>query len=361
MFARTNRVIVLRRKVGASNALEFTSTAFSCRRIITPVQSDLSRGRFFINIDLSKRRSFSSSGTSEDKTSTDADASPPPEPNLMQKKAIFIAAAVPMMGFGIMDNTVMILAGDFIDQTIGVKLGLATMVAAACGQVCSDFAGVCFGGVIDTAAAKMGLPVPDVTRAQWQMTSVKRVTTAGAACGVVFGCCLGMIPLLFMDLSAKERAKREAELDTIFRTVMYEGSETIGAERSSLFLVDETGKELWSRAAVGVKGQIRVPIPNSLVGSCAAERTSIIVEDAYKDPRFNPDSDKMTGFHTKSVMCVPVLHSDVLGNNEDSKGNLLAVVQFVNKKGGGLWTEEDKHYASMLARHVGIFLEQVDS
>lgn len=36
---------------------------------------------------------------------------------------------------GIMDNFVMISAGDLIDSTLGVKLGLATLTAAACGQV----------------------------------------------------------------------------------------------------------------------------------------------------------------------------------------------------------------------------------
>ena len=51
---------------------------------------------------------------------------------------------------------VMIQAGDLIDNTIGVRFGLATLAAAACGQVCSDFSGVCFGGVIDAAAAKLG-------------------------------------------------------------------------------------------------------------------------------------------------------------------------------------------------------------
>lgn len=36
---------------------------------------------------------------------------------------------------GIMDNFVMISAGDLIDNTLGVKFGLATLTAAACGQV----------------------------------------------------------------------------------------------------------------------------------------------------------------------------------------------------------------------------------
>lgn len=40
-----------------------------------------------------------------------------------------------MVGFGFMDNLVMIQAGDMIDSTIGVTLGLSTLTAAAFGQV----------------------------------------------------------------------------------------------------------------------------------------------------------------------------------------------------------------------------------
>jgi hypothetical protein len=50
--------------------------------------------------------------------------------------------------FGLMDNLVMLSCGDLIDQSFGVKFGLATLTAAACGQVVSDVCGVCFGGVV---------------------------------------------------------------------------------------------------------------------------------------------------------------------------------------------------------------------
>ena len=47
--------------------------------------------------------------------------------------------AVPMFGFGVMDNLVMIQAGEAIDASIGVTFGLATMTSAAMGQIVSEF------------------------------------------------------------------------------------------------------------------------------------------------------------------------------------------------------------------------------
>lgn len=59
-------------------------------------------------------------------------------PSFHQLKALFVSSAIPMVGFGFMDNFIMIQAGGYIDATLGVKFGLATMTAAAMGQVVSD-------------------------------------------------------------------------------------------------------------------------------------------------------------------------------------------------------------------------------
>ncbi|KAJ1472793.1 hypothetical protein T484DRAFT_1838987 [Baffinella frigidus] len=67
----------------------------------------------------------------------------------VQKRLLFIQAAVPMIGFGFMDNMVMIFMGDLIDSTLGVTFGLSTLTAAGFGQIFSDVSGVCFGGTVE--------------------------------------------------------------------------------------------------------------------------------------------------------------------------------------------------------------------
>jgi len=112
---------------------------------------------------------------------------------------------VPMIGFGFMDNTVMIHAGHAIDLTLGVTFGLSTMAAAACGQICSDVAGVSFGGVIEAAARALGLPLPGFTEAQMARADVKRIGIFGGVVGVFLGCSLGLCNLLLIDSEKKER------------------------------------------------------------------------------------------------------------------------------------------------------------
>eukprot|EP00471_Norrisiella_sphaerica_P009033 CAMPEP_0184504108 /NCGR_PEP_ID=MMETSP0113_2-20130426/52286_1 /TAXON_ID=91329 /ORGANISM="Norrisiella sphaerica, Strain BC52" /LENGTH=396 /DNA_ID=CAMNT_0026893725 /DNA_START=585 /DNA_END=1775 /DNA_ORIENTATION=- len=162
-----------------------------------------------------------------------------------------INCAIPMIGFGFMDNMVMIQAGDFIDNHIGVAFGLTTLTAAAFGQVCSDVSGVCFGGVIEEFAAKMGLPQSTLTKSQLNSKRVRLFSTACAAIGVVIGCLLGMISLLFMDLDRAERQKKAKKLGGLFDTLVRDGRRILGAQRCNLWLVTEDGEHLWSRAFTG--------------------------------------------------------------------------------------------------------------
>mmetsp|Transcript_16793 Transcript_16793/g.31820 ORF Transcript_16793/g.31820 Transcript_16793/m.31820 type:complete len:352 (+) Transcript_16793:78-1133(+) len=156
-----------------------------------------------------------------------------------------------MIGFGFMDNMVMIQAGDFIDNHIGVSFGLTTLTAAALGQVCSDVSGVCFGGVIESLAAKLGLPSSTLTNEQLSSKRMKLYSTGCAAIGVVIGCILGMISLLFMDLERAERQKKAKRLGGLFDTLVRDGRRILGAQRCNLWLVTEDGKHLWSRAFTG--------------------------------------------------------------------------------------------------------------
>eukprot|EP00386_Alphamonas_edax_P015261 GDKI01046646.1.p1 GENE.GDKI01046646.1~~GDKI01046646.1.p1 ORF type:complete len:241 (+),score=30.70 GDKI01046646.1:100-822(+) len=165
-------------------------------------------------------------------------------PSVMELKVHFYTAAVPMVGFGLMDNLVMIQAGELIDESIGVAFGLSTLTAAACGQIFSDMSGVCFGGVIDALASKLGLPQVHFTPQQAKMSIVKFVGTCGRAIGVFCGCLLGMSSLLFMDLDKTEMMKRRSELSVVINAVARQAERMINCS-CSVFLVEidnETGE-----------------------------------------------------------------------------------------------------------------------
>merc|ERR1712157_198509 len=108
--------------------------------------------------------------------------------------------------------------------------------------------GVCFGGVVDAAFARLGLPISDLTSGQLNLASVKTIRTVAMAIGVFSGCLLGMTSLLFMDLDKKERLKKQKALGTIFATLAEEGSDLCNVERCALYIVEDDAKHVWSAA-----------------------------------------------------------------------------------------------------------------
>jgi len=71
------------------------------------------------------------------------------KPTGLQLWRLFIVSAVPFIGFGFADNFIMIVAGDAIDNSIGLKMGLSTLAAAGIGNLISDVCGIGLGEVID--------------------------------------------------------------------------------------------------------------------------------------------------------------------------------------------------------------------
>lgn len=55
-------------------------------------------------------------------------------------------------------------AGEYIDMTMGIAMGISTMAAAALGNTISDVAGVGLGGFIESMAQRLGLPPSKLSR-----------------------------------------------------------------------------------------------------------------------------------------------------------------------------------------------------
>ena len=119
-------------------------------------------------------------------------------PNANQLGQVFLAQALPFIGFGFLDNLLMIIAGDYIDLTIGVALGISTMAAAGLGNALSDIAGVGSAYYVEQLAIKIGVKTPKLSLVQLQMSRTRWTMQIGRAFGVALGCLIGMFPLLFL-------------------------------------------------------------------------------------------------------------------------------------------------------------------
>ena len=92
----------------------------------------------------------------------------------------------------------------------------------------------------------------------------------------------------------------------------------IDVERSSIFLLDrETGQLFFARTLNELAPQIqRKPLDREagIVGHVIRERRPIIENDVRNSPYFSPEIDRITGLHTYSLLCVPLIaHNQTIG------------------------------------------------
>lgn len=156
------------------------------------------------------------------------------------------------------------------------------------------------------------------------------------------------------DLSDILKISRELvvvkDLDKLLDMIVAAVTRILDAERSSLFIVDPDKKELYTRIAQGENvGTIRIQMGQGIAGSVAVEGRTVNIPDAYADSRFNPEVDKRTGFHTRSILCMPL---------RDHTDRIVAVAQVLNKKNGKPFNYYDEYILDALGAQAGVVLEQ---
>jgi adenylate cyclase len=141
---------------------------------------------------------------------------------------------------------------------------------------------------------------------------------------------------------------QQLDRDALLPVIMSEITRTMDADRSTLFILDEKNGEIWSRMAQGDGvTEIRFPKDRGITGHVITTGESLNIKDAYRDPRFNPDVDKKTGYHTRTLLCIPV---------RNERGKIMGAIQVLNKK-VGVFTEEDEEFLQALGSQAAIALE----
>ncbi len=122
---------------------------------------------------------------------------------------------------------------------------------------------------------------------------------------------------------------------------------TLDAERATVFLVDETG-DLVSGALVASEiSGIRLKPGQGIAGWVAETGKVLNIKDAYRDKRFDPSTDRRTGFVTRSILCIPM---------KTYWGQIVGVIQVLNKR-DGYFTIEDSDILATISTQATISIE----
>uniref|UniRef100_A0AC34GU78 Transmembrane protein 65 n=1 Tax=Panagrolaimus sp. ES5 TaxID=591445 RepID=A0AC34GU78_9BILA len=121
---------------------------------------------------------------------------------------------IPFCGYGFLDNALMIVVGESVDRTIGLYVGISIMGAAALGNIVSSLFGLGLVHYVERLLFRyFNLRTPMLSVKQSNHWSVGFISNLGKVCGLLFGCTLGMFPLLFYDSPERLPPHRSIEAD----------------------------------------------------------------------------------------------------------------------------------------------------
>lgn len=151
-------------------------------------------------------------------------------------------------------------------------------------------------------------------------------------------------------LKATSSLGQSLDLEATLKSVMEQARRLMKADRSTLFLLSKEKKELWTKVAKAdgkTMLEIRIPANRGIAGYVASTGKTLNIPDAYEDPRFDPSTDKRTGYRTRSILCMPVFNS---------AGELIGVTQLINKQQGS-FTSSDEEFMQAFNIQAGMALE----
>jgi len=162
------------------------------------------------------------------------------------------------------------------------------------------------------------------------------------------------------------------EIKEILQRVMEEAKKLTNADRSTLWLLDNDERELWTKIPFedGSFKEIKIKVGQGYVGKVAETKKLLNIPfDLYNhlDSETAKNTDRQTGYRTCSLLCMPVFNPD---------GDLIAVTQLINKKKPGdfydyllvhdqevpsqfqtSFDESDEKYMQIFNNQVGVTLQ----
>ncbi len=143
----------------------------------------------------------------------------------------------------------------------------------------------------------------------------------------------------------------ESIFDEVLEAATLKVSELMNAGRTTLYFVDHVSGTIRSKIAEHEGDEplkIRLPIGKGIAGRVAKTGETLFIEDAYKHPDFNPQTDERTGYRTKQILTMPVYNR---------RNEIFAVAQFLNRLDDRPFTQADADKFVAFAKPLAVILE----
>lgn len=150
-------------------------------------------------------------------------------------------------------------------------------------------------------------------------------------------------------VAASETLNRASGLDDILGAILELVKTQLGCERATAFLHDRRTGKLHARQMSGSE-RVEIVLEKGVgvAGYVAETGESLLINDAAADPRFDPSTDKRTGFVTRNMICVPL---------RKPEGTLVGTLQAINSSGDS-FSGADLSYLESFASLAAVAVER---
>ncbi len=136
------------------------------------------------------------------------------------------------------------------------------------------------------------------------------------------------------------------DLASLLNDIKMRAPQVVGAERCSIFILDEERGELVLDLP-GEQRQYRMPADRGIAGWVVTHGVGQIVNDVEQDSRWYDAISRDADFVTRSILCAPMRLKD----------RVIGAVQLLNKADGQPFTDQDMQLTTTLAAQAAIAIE----
>lgn len=148
--------------------------------------------------------------------------------------------------------------------------------------------------------------------------------------------------------------------DSILKELIEQAAMMLNCAASSILLLQEDQKTLYFKSVTGNKSnkikEFTISIDKGISGLVVRTQKAVIINEPYAHPNFNSSFDKLTGFKTRSILCLPLFHEK----------EIIGVLQLLNNMDSKPFDENDLEIAKLFADQTAIaiakskFLEKLE-
>jgi len=156
---------------------------------------------------------------------------------------------------------------------------------------------------------------------------------------------------LDMIIKAAELVNSNIKIQDVLANIVTVAADLVNADRGTLYLVEEDKGKLWSEVAMGDElKEIHLTIGEGIAGTVAQTGETINIPDASEDERFESSFDKLSGYTTKSILCLPI---------KNKENVIVGVLQLLNSKNGE-FSKLDEELLNTLSIFIALALENAN-